>query len=358
MTHTRMSLGCAVVALSSAACTASFQDGIVRDVVEEQVATPSAVDLDQPGLQALVCGSGGPLPAPERAAACIAVVAGGRIYVVDVGAGSSENLGRWRLPMDRLAGVLLSHFHSDHITELGEYNLQSWAAGRATPLPVYGPQGVEKVVDGFNLAYEQSRGYRTAHHGADFLDPDVGLLAPHPFPIGPDAKPGTEVVVLEHDGLVIRAFSVAHEPVAPAVGYRFDYRGRSVVITGDTSASPAVAHAAKKADVLFHDAMAHHLIAVANEAAREGGRERNERITADIPEYHASAVEAAEIANQADVKLLVLYHLVPPPPSYLVETVFLRGVDDVRERGVILASDGLLLQLPPDSGAIDQSMVD
>src|SRR3546814_11723674 len=62
-------------------------------------------------------------------------------------------------------------FHSDHIGDLGEFNLQTWGAGRPTPLQVYGPEGVARVVTGFQEAYALDAGYRTAHHGADFLTP-------------------------------------------------------------------------------------------------------------------------------------------------------------------------------------------
>lgn len=337
-----------------AACSASMQDDMARDLVRDRVSSQPTF-LDQPGLQVLICGSGGPLPSPDRAAACVAIVAGGKVYVVDVGAGSGENLALWQVPGNRIAGIFLTHFHSDHITELGEYNLQSWAAGRTAPLPVYGPDGVSKVVEGFNTAYELSRGYRTAHHGADFLDPHVGLLDPKPFDISASSKAGTTVTVLDQDGLQVRAFSVAHPPVLPAVGYRFDYEGRSVVITGDTSRSAAVVQAARDADVLVHDAMAHHMIHIAEEVAADAGLARNAHIAHDIPEYHASVVDAAEVANEANAKLLILYHVVPPPPNFLAKRIFLRGVDEVRPDGVELAEDGLLIDLPPRSATIERS---
>src|SRR3546814_15847698 len=76
-----------------------------------------------------------------------------------------------RMPGERINGVLFTHFHSDHIGDLGEFNLQTWGAGRPTPLQVYGPEGVARVVTGFQEAYALDAGYRTAHHGADFLPP-------------------------------------------------------------------------------------------------------------------------------------------------------------------------------------------
>src|SRR5262249_10187863 len=102
------------------------------------------------------------------------------------------------LPRARLDGVLLTHFHSDHIGELGEVVLQSWVAGRRTPLPVYGPSGVEKVVDGFREAYSQDASYRVAHHGKEAMPPEGGTTTAKAIEL-PD--PQGEGVVFDADGL-------------------------------------------------------------------------------------------------------------------------------------------------------------
>ena len=90
-------------------------------------------------LDVVLCGTGSPLPDPERAGACVAVLAGGHFLLFDAGAGSNETLGRAQLPQAALDGVFFTHLHSDHISGLGDIALQSWAAGRAAPLDVYGP---------------------------------------------------------------------------------------------------------------------------------------------------------------------------------------------------------------------------
>ena len=182
-------------------------------------------------LSVLLCGTGSPLPDRDRAGPCAIVAAGKRLYVIDVGIGSVRNMLSWRLPLEDVAGVLLTHFHSDHIPELGEIRLQTWVAGRKHHLPVYGPPGVETVVAGFEQAYALDTKYRVEHHGADFLPPDAAPMEAHAVTIPEDA---TTAVVLDQDGLKITAIRVHHGPVKPAYGYRFDYHGRSVVISGDT----------------------------------------------------------------------------------------------------------------------------
>ena len=159
-------------------------------------------------------------------------------------------------------------------------------------------------------------------------------------------------MVLDEDGLRITAFAVTHDPVKPAYGYRFDYGGRSVVVSGDTKKDAGLIEAAKGADVLFHEALANHLVSQIGEAAAKGGRPRVAKITHDIPSYHTSPVEAAEVANAAGVKLLVLYHLTPPPPLRIVEWVFTRGVSEIRPDGWVLADDGLLVEVPVGSSDI------
>ncbi len=94
---------------------------------------------------------------------------GKRIFMVDTGPGSANNLSLWGFPMERTTGVLLTHFHSDHIGDLGEFRMLTWTAGRFSPLPVYGPDGVDKVVAGFNLAYQADDDYRGTLHGLPSL---------------------------------------------------------------------------------------------------------------------------------------------------------------------------------------------
>jgi ribonuclease Z len=151
----------------------------------------------------------------------------------------------------------------------------------------------------------------------------------------------------------VTAFRVTHDPVRPAVGYRFDYRGRSVVVSGDTVKDPNLIAVARGVDVLMHEAQAQHLVAEIGAVAAAVGRPRAAKIMADIPTYHTSPVEAAEVANEAGVRLLVLYHLTPPPPNRLLEWVFVRGVTAVRPRsGWMVADDGLLVELQAGSETV------
>lgn len=311
----------------------------------------STLDELGDGLHVALCGAGSPLPDPQRSGPCVALVAGGHLYVVDAGSGASRMLARMRLPQGQVEAVLLTHFHSDHIDGLGELMLQRWANGsHPDPLPVYGPPGVQEVVAGFDLAYMQDARYRVAHHGEAVLPPSGAGGVARAFEVPP---PGERSVVLDRDGLVVSVFQVDHRPVEPAVGYRFDYKGRSVVLSGDTRRSDSVVAAARGVDVLVHEALSPELVAILNRAARAAGRDNLAKITADIVSYHTTPVEAAEIARDAGARYLLLYHIVPPLPLPPLEEEFVEGVAEVYDGPVRVGRDGDLVSLPAGSRAIE-----
>src|SRR5689334_16745008 len=91
---------------------------------------PARAQSPPDSLKVTFCGTSGPLPVHDRAKACVAIQAGGSLYLVDIGPEATENLQTWRMPVGSAKAVFLTHLHSDHIGEVGEFNLQSWVAGR------------------------------------------------------------------------------------------------------------------------------------------------------------------------------------------------------------------------------------
>lgn len=331
----------------------AMQDRVIARIIDRSFAMQHDELLADDALRVAVCGSGSPLANSERRPACNLVFAAGRIFVVDAGAGSFARVIKWRLPLERMEAVFITHFHSDHIADLPEARLQSWVAQRPAPLPVYGGPGIERIVSGFSEAFALDDFYRIAHHGADFLKPENGPMQPHEI-ANADGTPLTGMqgkVVLEKDGLTVTAFAVDHAPVVPAYGYRFDYKGRSVVFSGDTHKSPGLAVHAKGADILLHEAMDKNIVAMTNAAATRANLPVAQKIMHDIPDYHASPQDAAETASEAGVRQLVLTHLIPPIPAWLGDRIFLRNTDitGVETR---IAFDGMLIELPADSKAV------
>ena len=172
-----------------------------------------------------------------------------------------------------------------------DHDLREGIAGFEVDMPlVMGVEGVGEVVEGFNLAYRQDGRYRVAHHTAAVMPPGGSGGFPRPFAL---PAPGEVRVIIDDAGLRIVAFQVEHEPVSPAVGYRFEYGGRSVVVSGDTKKSANLEHFAQGVDLLVHEALAPQLVGLLTQGAEQAGRKRLAKITRDILDYHASPVDAA-----------------------------------------------------------------
>jgi ribonuclease Z len=316
---------------------AALQRAIARNVGVDR-----AAELPD-GLHVYLCGTGSPMPDPARAGPCVGVLAGERAFVFDVGSGSVRVLGRMGFPMPKLERLYLTHLHSDHFDGLGELMLQAWVVGgRDAPLPIAGPSGVEDVVSGFNAAYRIDSGYRTAHHGPQIANPTgYGGVAEIL-----EAPTEESRIVFQDEDLTIRAFQVSHAPVAPAFGYRIDYKGRSVAVSGDTAYSANLASAATGVDVLLHEALSMELVRAMNAAAAGRGEVATAQILTDIQDYHASPMDAARTAQEAGARELILYHVIPPLPSPLLYDAYLGDAPSAFSGRMRVGEDGMLISLP------------
>jgi ribonuclease Z len=315
--------------------TAAGQDFLLSRAVNAQ---SGGGETPPDGIRVLVCGSAAPLPTVGREQACLAVLTPTHYFIVDAGPGSANTIGLAGLPGERLNGVLLTHYHSDHIAAIPTINLTSWVAGRQGPLKVYGPPGVARIVTGFNEAYALDRQYRTAHHGEDFMPIAYGVLEAVEQPIESVQQLGE---------LTITSFLVDHSPIEPAVGYRFDYKGRSVVITGDTIVTDRLREMVEGADLLFSDALSLPIVRTLEKAA-EQRQPRLAKVLFDIQDYHAAVTDVAELTRTSGVGMTALYHMVPGPRNALMENIFEREIED----NMLLTQDGMWFTLPVGSDEI------
>ena len=320
--------------------------------IESRVGTDNVAGLED-GLHVGLCGTGSPLPNPDRAGPCNVVIAGKQMYVVDIGEGGARNLNLMAIPAPEIDGLLLTHFHSDHVDGIGPLMLFHWTQGASkAPLPVHGPTGVEAIVDGFNAAYATDNTYRTAHHGEKIAPSTGGGAEARPFEMT-----GEMAVILEKDGLKITAFKVDHDPVVPAVGYRFDYKERSACISGDTAKSANLERVCEGAELLVHEALASHMVKQMTAGLEKRGMDNVAIITKDIMDYHATPTEAAESAQAAGAKQLVLSHLVPPIPSSYFYPAFLADAPDKFDGKITVGEDGMLFSLPAGKTNIEQTQL-
>ena len=226
-------------------------------------------------------GTGSPLPSPDRAGPATLISAGqgdeAEHYLVDAGRGVLMRLAGVSLGAPNLRAVLLTHLHSDHITDLGDVITTRWVMTfEPTPLTIVGPPGTCRVVDHLLASLEPDIGYRMAHH--DDLDhrPPVQVVEVSDGPVDLGAAGGA---------VTIGCAPTDHRPVDPTVGYRFDHGGASVVTAGDTVPCAGLDRLCRGAGALVHTVIRKDII--------ENVPMQRMRDTLD---YHSSPGEAAQTA--------------------------------------------------------------
>jgi ribonuclease Z len=245
-------------------------------------------------------GTGSPMPSPDRAGPATLISCGdgadAEHYLVDAGRGVLMRLAACGLGAPSLSAVLITHLHSDHITDLNDVITTRWVMTFVeTPLTIIGPVGTRAVVDHILASLEPDIEYRIAHHEDLDHRPPVTVV---------------EVVdgIVELPGTVrITCAQTDHKPVEPSVGYRFEHAGLSAVVAGDTVPCSGL-DALCRVGGAGVGALVHTVI--------------RKDIIANVPlqrmkdtlDYHSSPEEAAQTAARNDVGTLVLTHYVPAPP--------------------------------------------
>lgn len=343
----------AIAALSTAAGAGAFayRGELATKLMERAARQGVGASLVQElpdGLHAVFCGTGSPLPDRDRAGPCFAVIAAAQVFVFDAGEGAAETLTLMGINAGDIEAVFLTHLHSDHFDGLAPLALQHWATGSATePLTVIGPTGVARVAAGLNEAYAIDAGYRTAHHGPEIMPPTGAGLRAEEFAV--PKEDGQTIVLRDEGGVRILAFRVIHAPT-DAVGYRIEYGGRTIVLSGDTSRSASLAIAARGADLLVHEAISQRLDQIMHDATMDAGRENLGAIFHDILDYHTSPEDAGAVAAEAGVGALALTHFLPQTPIPGLISTFVRDAKRTYDGPVYAMRDGDVISLPRDGG--------
>jgi len=238
-------------------------------------------------------GTGSPIPSADRAGPATLISVGDEHYLVDAGRGVLMRLAAIGLGAPNLSAVLLTHLHSDHITDLNDVITTRWVMTfEPTPLTIVGPPGTKAVVDHIMASLEPDVGYRLAHHDDLQEPPRVDVVE---VSSGPVDLPGS---------VSIRCAPTDHKPVEPSIGFRFDADGVSVVAAGDTVPCVGLDSLCDGADALVHTVIRKDIIA----------NLPMQRIR-DTLDYHSSPEEAAQTAARGGLGTLVLTHYVPPIPT-------------------------------------------
>jgi ribonuclease Z len=278
-------------------------------------------------------GTGSPLPSVDRCGAGQVIVAGETNILVDCGWGAARRLVPAGVRPPTINVAIFTHMHSDHITDVPDFLFQRWAYGSSTPLRVYGPEGTQEMVDGFLLALRRDIGFRIAHHG-EKMNPDGIKVEVTELP-----ATATPQQFLKISGLALESFEVDHFPVAPALGFRATYDGRTVVLSGDTAFCESLLEASRGADMLVCEAINVTMLQRQIDGLR-GSLPYQAAMLEDVPSYHIPTPDVARVANEAGVGELVLSHLIPSIQNDdAMEQAFIQGMSDVYRGKITVARD-------------------
>ena len=196
--------------------------------------------------------------------------------------------------------MFLTHLHSDHTVGIPDFYLTGWIMGRSTPFRIWGPTGTVQMMSHLERAYEFDIHIRR--------DVDEKLPAEGAVVVAKDIDQG---VAYQNRELTVTAFAVDHGPVKPAFGYRVDFAGHSVVLSGDTRYSDNLIKFSRGTDLLIHEVIDPEAYATAD---RLFSPERKEKVIA----HHTTPEQAGMVFSQVKPKLAVYSHIVPVDVPHLV----------------------------------------
>ena len=245
----------------------------------------------------VMLGTGTPNPSPTRSGCSVAIVVNDTPYIVDFGPGLIRQAAAlsplWGGSMEgmrvrRIKRAFLTHLHSDHTTGYPDLILTPWTMGRDEPLEVYGPEGITDMTGNILKAYSEDIRYRL--YGDEPANNHGWRVNSHEI-----RKEGH---IYQDENVKVEAFPVPHGNWPSAWGYRFTTPDKVIVISGDTAPSEKLVEYARGADILIHEVYL---------------EETYDKKSQFWQNYHAknhtSTFELAEIASEAQPKLLVLYHM-------------------------------------------------
>ncbi len=247
-------------------------------------------------VDVVVLGSGTPNPTPTRAGAAVAVVDGSPWVLVDCGRGATQRALEAGLDLTTVLAVMLTHHHSDHLSDLATLATTRWSAGADPPLTVVAPDGPASRYAGACLSIFEDECFHGQARRAAGRRPTINVA---PFP-----GPHELTTVVDRLGWIVSTALVDHHPITPAVGYRIERNGIVVTVSGDTAVCDAMDQLARDADVLVHEALL------------------TASVTAELLEWNAGARQVGQLAARSQVGQLVLTHLMPAPGTLAENDAF------------------------------------
>lgn len=259
------------------------QSAPARSAAAVQSAAPDKLKL------VLIGSGGGPLVNLQQFGPSTLIEAGTVRLLFDCGRGATIRLTQVGVPIGSINRLFLTHLHSDHVIQIPDLLLTGWAGGgRKIPLEVWGPEGTSEMMDHIQQAFAFDIHIRR--------DVDESFSGEGIKVVSHDIKQG---VIFDEQGVKVTAFLVDHGRVAPAFGYRVDYRGHSVALSGDTRLSENLIRFSEGVDVLVHEVVDADAV-----RARSGDPKGLERILS----HHTTPEQAGEVFTRVKPRLAVYSH--------------------------------------------------
>ncbi|MCJ2096463.1 MBL fold metallo-hydrolase [Methylobacterium sp. J-072] len=305
---------------------------LVSQIRDAQAQAPTRVQAETQdaaaGTRLVLLGTkGGPTPSTLRAAPANLLTINGRPYVVDCDNGVATQLTKAGVKLSRLQAIFLTHHHSDHNADLGNLVLLAWASGLTTPVHIYGPPPIKDMIASFMRMNVVDIETRMREEGRP---PFKDLIVVHEFD-----EPG---LVLENDQVRVSCALVDHYTLKPALAYRFDTPGRSVVFSGDTTYSENLIRLAQGADVLVHEVM--YLPALEKLMRTVDGAPT---LLDHLVKSHTTTEQVGRIAAAAGVKTLVLSHFVPGGDPAITDEMWSKEARQYFHGDIIVGRDLMAL---------------
>lgn len=289
-------------------------------------------------LKVVLLGTGTPRAFGGRAKSSVAILAGSKVFLIDCGGAVVDQMIKAGIMPQRVSDVLFTHHHSDHNSGFFDVFISSWRThvvpgkvfeGRNVPMNVYGPTTTRDIIGKMRESFDFDANLRVNYNLSAEAAAQIAYFE------------NNEGVVYDQDGIRITAFEVDHRPVYPALGYKVEFNGKSVVISGDTIPVANMIKHGEGADLLIHESYNKSWL----DALIEEFPEQAQSLS-NPAKYHSTTLEVAELAKQAGVPHLVLTHHIPAPyPTEEAEAEYTAGMRDIFGGRITMGRDLMAFQL-------------
>lgn len=305
---------------------------------------------EQAGAHVVLLGTqGGPSVNLRRAQTAAAVVVDGKPYLFDCGYGTVRALVESGLGYNSVDDVFLTHLHDDHSVDVAALLSLQWTGRRAKPTEVYGPYGTAALVEGALAFFKANTEIRMVDE-ARSIRPETLF---HGHDLAATSEPAK---AFEDDRIKVASIENTHFPDHSkaempyrSIAYRIEAAGRSIVFSGDTAYSKNLVELARGAELFVCEAMdvGQHdrLVKRAEEAKAKG--DPGYGLLRHVIDTHSTTEVVGRMAAEAQVKTVVLYHLLPgsngPLSRELPDTTYIAGVRKFFDGQVIVGRDQMRL---------------